>query len=85
MPSVAVARDNCLSACSAVVDSQVQGNGAVASSYGSCGIDGRVGGSCVGVTMPCVAVARGYYFNGGQALADGKMECCDTVATSSIQ
>ena len=35
--------------------------------------------------MPGVAVAGCYSFSGEEALADGEMQRCDTVATGGIQ
>ena len=81
MPCVAIAGGNGLNTCSAVIDSQVQGDSTVATERIESGELRIESGGGVGAVMPCVAVASDNGFNARSAVIDSQVQGDGTIAT----
>ena len=81
MPRVSVASNNGLRGGAAIVDREVQRDGAVAASHGCGGVGRRVGrGSVIGA-VPDVMVTGCDGFHRKEAFANGEVERCNAVAS----
>ena len=85
MPGVSVAGSDGLSACVAVVDSQMQGRHTVAAGGVQTSITRSTSGTSVSIAVPGVGVACGDGLSSGSAVVDCQMQGGDAVATCGIQ